>query len=59
MYMLTEHPDVVAVIPNSFYKLQTTRSWDYLGLSPETPNNLLSTSNMGDGVIIGALDTGQ
>ncbi|KAI3469065.1 hypothetical protein Pfo_025728 [Paulownia fortunei] len=55
---LSEHPDVVGVMPNSFYKLQTTRSWDYLGLSPQTPNNLLNKSNMGDGVIIGVLDTG-
>ncbi|KAL8552911.1 hypothetical protein ACS0TY_001550 [Phlomoides rotata] len=55
---ISEHPDVVAVIPNSLYKLQTTRSWDYLGLSPQTPNNILSKTNMGDGVIIGVLDTG-
>ncbi|GFP84217.1 subtilisin-like protease sbt3.3 [Phtheirospermum japonicum] len=55
---LSEHPDVVEVMPNSFYKPQTTRSWDYLGVSPETPNNLLNKSNMGDGVIIGVLDTG-
>ncbi|PIN02103.1 Tripeptidyl-peptidase II [Handroanthus impetiginosus] len=55
---LSEHPDVVGVIPNSFYKLQTTRSWDYLGLSPQTPNNLLHKSNMGDGAIIGVLDSG-
>ncbi|KAG8374507.1 hypothetical protein BUALT_Bualt10G0002000 [Buddleja alternifolia] len=55
---LSDHPDVVGVIPNTFYKLQTTRSWDYLGLSSQAPNNLLNKSNMGDGVVIGVLDTG-
>ncbi|XP_059662118.1 subtilisin-like protease SBT3.5 [Cornus florida] len=55
---LSEFPGVVRVIPNSLYKLQTTRSWDYLGLSSQTPNNILQKSNMGDGVIIGVLDTG-
>ncbi|XP_059662114.1 subtilisin-like protease SBT3.5 isoform X1 [Cornus florida] len=55
---LAEFPGVVRVIPNSLYKLQTTRSWDYLGLSSHTPNNILHKSNMGDGVIIGVLDTG-
>ncbi|KAL7123565.1 hypothetical protein ACP275_01G113100 [Erythranthe tilingii] len=55
---LSEHPDVVSVMPNSFYNLQTTRSWDYLRLSAQIPNNLASKSNMGDGIIIGVLDTG-
>lgn len=55
----TEHPDVIHLMPNSRYKLQTTRSWDYLGLSSQTPNNLLDKSEMGDGAIIGVLDTGQ
>ncbi|KAH6830678.1 Subtilase family protein [Perilla frutescens var. hirtella] len=55
---LSDHPDVVALMPNSIYKLQTTRSWDYLDLSPQTPNNLLHKTNMGDGIIIGVLDTG-
>uniref|UniRef100_A0A5B7BM04 Putative subtilisin-like protease SBT3.5 n=1 Tax=Davidia involucrata TaxID=16924 RepID=A0A5B7BM04_DAVIN len=55
---LAEFPGVVQVIPNSLHKLQTTRSWDYLGLSSHTPNNLLHKSNLGDGVIIGVFDTG-
>lgn len=55
----TERPEVVSVTPDSLYKLQTTRSWDYLGLSPQTPNNILDKTNMGDGIIIGVLDTGD
>uniref|UniRef100_A0A2N9F3Z7 Inhibitor I9 domain-containing protein n=1 Tax=Fagus sylvatica TaxID=28930 RepID=A0A2N9F3Z7_FAGSY len=55
---LAELPGVVLVIPNSLHKLQTTRSWDFLGLSSHSPNNILHNSNMGDGVIIGVFDTG-
>ncbi|KAL6556917.1 hypothetical protein OROHE_006793 [Orobanche hederae] len=55
---LSEHPDVVQVMQNSFYKLKTTRSWDYLGVSPKIPTNLLDESRKGDRVIIGVLDTG-
>ncbi|KAJ0095692.1 hypothetical protein Patl1_17063 [Pistacia atlantica] len=46
-------PGVVRVIPNSIFKVQTTRSWDFLGLSSRSPSNLLHNSNMGEGVIIG------
>ncbi|GLT66668.1 hypothetical protein SLA2020_390230 [Shorea laevis] len=56
--MISESPTVVQVIPNSFYKLQTTRSWDYLQLSSHSPKNLLHKSKMGDGVIIGLIDSG-
>ncbi|XP_041012881.1 subtilisin-like protease SBT3.8 isoform X2 [Juglans microcarpa x Juglans regia] len=55
---LEELPTVVQVIPNRFYKLQTTRSWDYLQLDSYSPKNILHKSQMGDGVIIGVLDTG-
>ncbi|KAL3342372.1 hypothetical protein AABB24_026407 [Solanum stoloniferum] len=56
---IAELPDVVHVIPNHLYKLHTTRSWYYLGLSTASPpTNLLHEANMGDGVIIGVLDTG-
>lgn len=56
---VAELPDVVHVIPNHLYKLHTTRSWDYLGLSTfSPPTNLLHEANMGDGVIIGVLDIG-
>lgn len=54
---MAEVEEVVAVMPNELYKIQTTRSWDYLGLS-QTQDNLLHQTNMGDGIIIGVLDTG-
>lgn len=51
---------VVRVLPNVLYDLHTTRSWDFLGLSPSpSPSNLLQMSNLGDGIIIGVVDTGQ
>ncbi|PON37762.1 Subtilase [Parasponia andersonii] len=53
---IAELPGVVRVIPNSFYRLQTTRSWDFLGLSSQLPSNLLHKSKNGDGIIIGVLD---
>ncbi|KAF3677154.1 Subtilisin-like protease SBT3.5 [Capsicum annuum] len=56
---IAELPDVVHVVPSHFYQLHTTRSWDYLGLSTSSPpTNLLHQANMGDGIIIGVLDTG-
>ncbi|KAJ6950672.1 subtilisin-like protease SBT3.6 isoform X1 [Populus alba x Populus x berolinensis] len=55
---VAELPGVVRVIPNSLHRLQTTRSWDFLGLSANSPVNTLHNSSMGDGVIIGVLDTG-
>ncbi|XVF12832.1 hypothetical protein REPUB_Repub08aG0154100 [Reevesia pubescens] len=55
---LSELPGVVRVIPNSLHRLQTTRSWDFLGLSSHYPTNVLQNSKMGDGVIIGVFDTG-
>ncbi|CAA3020466.1 subtilisin-like protease [Olea europaea subsp. europaea] len=55
---IAELPGVVHVLPHSFYKVQTTRSWDYLGLSPYSQTNLLYDAKMGDDVIIGVLDSG-
>ncbi|XP_024170228.1 subtilisin-like protease SBT3.5 isoform X1 [Rosa chinensis] len=55
---MADFPGVIRVIPNHFHSLQTTRSWDYLGLSPNSPNTLLNDTNLGDGIIIGLLDTG-
>ncbi|KAH6783168.1 Subtilase family protein [Perilla frutescens var. hirtella] len=49
---------VVDVFPNYLYKQQTTRSWDYLGLSVSSTTNLLHDTNQGDGAIIGVLDSG-
>ncbi|XP_022931494.1 subtilisin-like protease SBT3.9 isoform X2 [Cucurbita moschata] len=48
------------VFPSSLYKMRTTRSWDFLGLSssPSASSNLLHRAKMGDNVIIGVIDTG-
>ena len=54
----SELPGVVRVMPNRLYRLQTTRSWDSLGLSSQSQSNLLNNSNNGDGIIIGIFDTG-
>ncbi|KAG7601979.1 unnamed protein product [Arabidopsis thaliana] len=55
---ISEHPDVVQVTPNTFYELQTTRTFDYLGLSHSTPKGLLHEAKMGEDIIIGVLDSG-
>ncbi|KAK9274994.1 hypothetical protein L1049_022251 [Liquidambar formosana] len=52
-------PGVVQVIPNRIHKLHTTRSWDFLGLHHHSAKNLLTESNMGEGVIIGMIDSGN
>ncbi|KAL5727938.1 hypothetical protein ACHQM5_001077 [Ranunculus cassubicifolius] len=55
---LAELPGVMQVLPNRIHKLHTTRSWDFLGLPPNYPKNLLSESNMGAETIIGIIDSG-
>ncbi|CAH2035065.1 unnamed protein product, partial [Thlaspi arvense] len=55
---LADSPEVVHVIPDGYYELATTRTWDYLGLSAANPKNLLNDTNMGDQIIIGVIDTG-
>nr|XP_016474127.1 PREDICTED: subtilisin-like protease SBT3.3 isoform X2 [Nicotiana tabacum] len=52
-----ELPGVVRVIQNRVYETHTSRSWDFLGLSKNNPNNLLNKTNQGDGIIIGVLDS--
>lgn len=56
--MHAEKEGVVSVFPNTIQKLQTTRSWDFLGLSDDigkTKRNPKIESNL----IIGVLDTGM
>ncbi|KAL2527557.1 Subtilase family protein [Abeliophyllum distichum] len=55
---IADLPGVVHVIPSHLYKVQTTRSWDYLGLSSSSPSNLLHETKLGEDAIIGVLDTG-
>ncbi|CAA0396035.1 unnamed protein product [Arabidopsis thaliana] len=63
---ISEHPEVIHVIPNRILKLKTTRTWDHLGLSPNptsfssssSAKGLLHETNMGSEAIIGVVDTG-
>ncbi|KAF9673085.1 hypothetical protein SADUNF_Sadunf11G0112100 [Salix dunnii] len=55
---LQKFPGVVQVIPNGIHKLHTTRSWEFIGLNHHSPQNLLQQSNMGQGTIIGVIDSG-
>ncbi|RWR87684.1 subtilisin-like protein protease SBT3.8 isoform X2 [Cinnamomum micranthum f. kanehirae] len=57
--IMAEMPGVVDVIPKRVHKVHTTRSWDYLGLSfSHATKNPYANSNMGDGIIVGVIDSG-
>lgn len=58
--MISDHPDVVSVFESRTRKLATTFSWKSLGLDASSPDNVTvwNRSHLGDGVIIGLLDTG-
>ncbi|XP_064979288.1 subtilisin-like protease SBT3.10 isoform X3 [Musa acuminata AAA Group] len=53
-------PEVLSIEPSRAFRLQTTRSWDYLGLGYQhhQPPGLLEKGKEGDGIIIGVVDTG-
>ncbi|MQM00146.1 hypothetical protein Taro_032875, partial [Colocasia esculenta] len=52
-------PGVLRVMPNRLVKATTTRSWDFLGLSLNNPqSDLLHEAKMGEGVIVGVVDSG-
>ncbi|XP_015573605.2 subtilisin-like protease SBT5.4 [Ricinus communis] len=58
---LSKHPNVKAVLPNRENKLQTTKSWEYLGLEKngEVPAySLWVKAKFGQDLIIGTLDSG-
>ncbi|CAH8304875.1 unnamed protein product, partial [Eruca vesicaria subsp. sativa] len=50
-------PEVIHVTPDSFYKLATTRTWDYLDVSTTDSKNILNDANVGEQIIIGIVDT--
>ncbi|XLR19504.1 hypothetical protein S83_047416, partial [Arachis hypogaea] len=50
-------PGVVSVIPNQIHKLHTTRSWDFLGIHHSSSNTVSNEINLGEGTIIGVIDT--
>ncbi|XP_059663642.1 subtilisin-like protease SBT1.5 [Cornus florida] len=55
---LKKHPGILAVLPDRVRPIHTTRSPEFLGLSPNDPNGLLTKAHFGDNVIVGVLDTG-
>ena len=55
---MTEFPEVVSVIPNGIHKLHTTRSWDFIGVHHPSSKTVFTESNLGQGTIIGVIDTG-
>ncbi|CAN1134416.1 Subtilisin-like protease SBT5.3, partial [Linum perenne] len=59
---LSSHPEVVSVIPNEEYELQTTRSWEFMGLEGRGGNipddSIWKKARLGEDVIIANLDTG-
>lgn len=58
---LLDHPEVITLVINRKLLMQTTRTWDYLGLfsTPASSKGLLQGSNMGSGAIIGVIDSGM
>ncbi|XP_051199536.1 subtilisin-like protease SBT5.3 [Lolium perenne] len=58
---IAERPDVVSVFPNRGLTMQTTRSWEFLGLerAGEVPKwSAWEVARYGEDVIIGNLDSG-
>ncbi|XP_061340241.1 subtilisin-like protease SBT4.15 [Gastrolobium bilobum] len=51
---LKEEDNVVSVFPNTYRKLHTTRSWDFLGMPLKVKRN----PNIESHIIVGMLDTG-
>ncbi|XP_043709927.1 subtilisin-like protease SBT3.9 isoform X2 [Telopea speciosissima] len=56
--LIADFPGVVSVVPNRIFSLHTTRSWDFLQVTPSTVDGIISKSQSGDGSIIGIMDTG-
>ncbi|KAK7318983.1 hypothetical protein RJT34_03692 [Clitoria ternatea] len=55
---IAKFPGVVSVIPNGIHKLHTTRSWDFIGIHHSSSKTAFTDSNLGEGTIIGVIDTG-
>jgi len=60
--MGAENPNVVSVFLNKGHELQTTRSWEFLGLESDgvvPKDSIWEKARYGEGVIIANIDTGQ
>ncbi|KAH6812129.1 xylem serine peptidase 1 [Perilla frutescens var. frutescens] len=51
---LSNMDDVVSIFPNRYHKPHTTKSWEFIGLTPNSRRNLKVESN----ITVGLLDTG-
>ncbi|KAL8035622.1 hypothetical protein ABFX02_12G109400 [Erythranthe guttata] len=51
---LAGHEEVVSIFPSTTYKLQTTRSWDFIGF----PENVTRNPTIESDTIIGVIDSG-
>jgi hypothetical protein len=58
-----EHPNVVSLFENKGHELQTTRSWEFLGLENNNgvvpKDSIWEKARYGDGTIIANIDTGR
>ncbi|WJX31423.1 hypothetical protein P8452_19850 [Trifolium repens] len=59
---LAKHPNVVSLFENKGHELQTTRSWEFLGLENNNgvvpKDSIWEKARYGDGTIIANIDTG-
>jgi hypothetical protein len=58
LVIYTGLPGVANVWMNQMHNVVTTRSWDFMGLPYNQTNGLLAHAKMGDGIIIGVIDSG-
>lgn len=52
---ISGHDEVVSIFPSRTLWPQTTRSWDFMGL---TENVIRNSKNSGSDIVIGVLDSG-
>ncbi|KAI3866198.1 hypothetical protein MKX03_014924 [Papaver bracteatum] len=58
---ISKHPNVISVFEDKGKELQTTRSWEFIGLEHNgevLPGSLWERARFGENVIIGSIDTG-
>ncbi|CAA7398485.1 unnamed protein product [Spirodela intermedia] len=58
---IAEKPGVISVFPNTLWQLQTTKSWEFMGLEKDgviPPSSIWAKARFGEDVIIGSLDSG-
>ncbi|CAO2197303.1 unnamed protein product [Urochloa humidicola] len=55
---IAEFPEVISIKPSRRCRATTTRSWDFLDLTYQMPNDLLDRGRFGEDIIIGVVDSG-